>query len=178
MTPRSRDLFEILVREHARMLDVFLRASVRDPALADDIFQETLIVAWKRLGDFDRERPFGPWLRGIAMRLALKARARRRAEVVVAGEEVLTRIDARCEVLEGADDGELDERLELLDRCLDELIDRDRRAIELVYRDDVRGGALAEALGTTADTARKVLQRARDRVARCFEARMRAERAR
>ena len=40
-----KDLYEILVREHAEILSVYLRGAVRDPALADDLFQETLIVA-------------------------------------------------------------------------------------------------------------------------------------
>ena len=105
----------------------------------------------------------------------MKARSRPRGDVVVAAEDVIARIDARCEALEPASGAELDGRIALLDHCLDELAERDRRALELVYRDDVRGGALAEALGTTVDTARKVLQRARDRVARCFEARMTTE---
>ena len=30
-----------------------------------DLFQETMVVAWRRLDDFDHTRPFGPWLRGL-----------------------------------------------------------------------------------------------------------------
>ena len=35
----AKDVFEILMREHADMLLAFLRASVRDPHTVEDIFQ-------------------------------------------------------------------------------------------------------------------------------------------
>jgi len=47
------------------MLTVFLRSRVNDEAAVDDLFQETMLVAWKRLDDCDLSRPFGPWLRGL-----------------------------------------------------------------------------------------------------------------
>ena len=53
------------------MLTVFLRSRVNDEAAVDDLFQETMLVAWKRLDECDLSRPFGPWLRGIAHRLVM-----------------------------------------------------------------------------------------------------------
>ena len=69
----AHDVFEILIREHADLLMVFIRSVVRDQTVADDVFQETLLVAWRRLPDYDRSRPFGPWLRGIAGNVILSA---------------------------------------------------------------------------------------------------------
>jgi len=37
-----------------------------DQTAADDIWQETMLVAWRRFDDDDTTRPFGAWLRGIA----------------------------------------------------------------------------------------------------------------
>ena len=71
MSQREKRSFEILVRENTRMLTVFLRSRVKDEAAVDDLFQETMLVAWKRLDDCDLSRPFGPWLRGIAHRLVI-----------------------------------------------------------------------------------------------------------
>ena len=67
--PDARKLFETLVREHADMLTVYLRSALGDTSDVDDLFQETMVVAWRRLDDFDQTRPFGPWLRGIARNL-------------------------------------------------------------------------------------------------------------
>lgn len=38
---------------------------------AEDLTQETFMRAYQRLGLFDRERPFGPWIRRIAANLCL-----------------------------------------------------------------------------------------------------------
>jgi RNA polymerase sigma factor (sigma-70 family) len=73
----DRDIFTILVRENTDMLTAYLRSVVRDPATVDDLFQETMLTAWRKLDEFDRRRPFGAWLRGIAARLVLAERRKR-----------------------------------------------------------------------------------------------------
>jgi RNA polymerase sigma-70 factor (ECF subfamily) len=64
--PDAKTLFETLVREHADMLTVYLRSALGDVSDVYDLFQETMIVAWRRLDDFDHRRSFGAWLRGVA----------------------------------------------------------------------------------------------------------------
>ncbi len=49
---------------------------VRDPALAEVIAQEAFLRAYSRIGQFDVNRPFGPWLYRIVVNLALRADAR------------------------------------------------------------------------------------------------------
>lgn len=53
--PSARDLFEVLVREHGNALLASIHA-IAGPSHADDIFQDTVLVAWRRLGDYDRTR--------------------------------------------------------------------------------------------------------------------------
>src|SRR4051812_36414612 len=84
----AKQIFEILARDHADMLWGYLASVVRDRSAAEELFQETLITAWKSLDRYDTSRPFGPWLRGIAGRLFL---ARRRK---LAGD-LLQIIDAK-----------------------------------------------------------------------------------
>ena len=71
MNKKAKRAFEILVRENSRMLLVYLRSLVRDEAAIDDLFQETMMVAWRRLDQCDLGRPFGPWVRGITSRIVL-----------------------------------------------------------------------------------------------------------
>ena len=68
---KAKLAFEILARENARMLTVYLRSIVCDDSTVDDLFQEAMVVAWKRLDECDLSKPFGPWLRGIASRLVM-----------------------------------------------------------------------------------------------------------
>src|SRR5687768_10367216 len=80
---------------HAQMLTVYLRCAVRDPGTADDLFQETMLTAWKNLDKFDRSRPFGPWLRGIAGKLVLAQRRKSARGFVLCDAEVLEHLESR-----------------------------------------------------------------------------------
>src|SRR5581483_10806894 len=52
-----------------------------DPALAEDLLQETFLRVYEHLDRFDATRPFRPWLYQIARNTALNAlRARRKKE--------------------------------------------------------------------------------------------------
>jgi DNA-directed RNA polymerase specialized sigma24 family protein len=45
----------VLVREHGNALLASIHA-IAGPSHADDIFQDTVLVAWRRPGDYDRTR--------------------------------------------------------------------------------------------------------------------------
>jgi RNA polymerase sigma-70 factor len=167
--PDPLALFEILARENADALTAFLRASLHDPAAADDVFQETLIVAWRRIRDYDRARPFGAWLRGIARRLVL-ARARRSArEVPVSSERVLDYLDQRLAQIERQPGDTLDEKLAALRDCLGRLEPMYREPLDLHYDQCRTTEWIAEKLATTKDAVQKRLQRARLQLAECLE---------
>jgi RNA polymerase sigma-70 factor, ECF subfamily len=64
---------------------------VHDHAAAEDITQEAFLAAIRALGQFDRRRPFGPWLHRIVVNRAIdwtRARALRR-EVGVEVDDAL-----------------------------------------------------------------------------------------
>lgn len=169
---RSTDVFEILVREHAGSLSVFLRSAVADPGLADDLFQETVLAAWQGLERYDRTRPFGAWLRGIAARKVAESR-RRRGRAVLVDAATLEALEERCRALDAAPGDSLDERLELLRRCIASLSSDDRESLAARYEDELRGAPLAARLGASLESARKRVQRARARLGACLEGRLR-----
>lgn len=63
--------FETLVVKYQRPLYAALRRIVRRHEDADDLLQECFVRAFRHLRDFDRERPFYPWLHRIAVNLAI-----------------------------------------------------------------------------------------------------------
>lgn len=167
----AHDVFEILIREHADLLMVFIRSVVRDQTVADDVFQETLLVAWRRLPDYDRSRPFGPWLRGIAGNVILSALRQNRRILPLCDTELLEHLDARCELLARNGRGDtLPEKLEALRECVRLLPDPYRAAIEtrLNAADDT-SSSVAEQLGINLETLKKRLQRARVRLLECLQ---------
>ena len=66
----------------------------------------------------------------------------------------------------------LDEKLACLNRCLEELSERDRSAIDARYKGGLRGAELAERLQTSLDNARKIVQRARAKLQACMKTKL------
>ena len=115
------------------MLTTYLRAAGCDNALLDDVWQETMIVAWRRLAEFDRSKPFGPWLRGIAAR-TLMANRRAASRVVLTDDpEALQYLSERYERIHQLAGDTLDEKLDALRDCVSKLNVTDRECIELAF---------------------------------------------
>ncbi|MFO0947155.1 MAG: sigma-70 family RNA polymerase sigma factor [Planctomycetota bacterium] len=167
MTPK--DLFEILVREHAGTLTLYLRSVVRDPALVDDLFQETMLVAWRNLERFDRSRPFGPWLRGIAAKLVLAHRRKSPRAPLLCEHDVLERLDLQFEALGKQTGDTLEEKLEGLRQCLAALPEPYREAVRLRYQEGCKGEGLARRLEVSLENVKKRLQRGRGKLLECLE---------
>ena len=168
---QEKVLFEALVRQSAETLHLYLKACTRDAALAEEVFQDTLVVAWERLGDYDSRRPFGAWTRGIASRI-LRAKWRERASSPRTSSDLLEQLDLRFTALESEPGDTLDEKLANLRTCLSKLNDRDRHAIEGRYEHGLRGASLADQLETSLENARKLVQRARAKILSCMKARL------
>ena len=61
--PAQRALYETLAPATASLI----RRLVGQRALAEDIFQDTMMIFFERLPEFRREAPLGAWLRRIAV---------------------------------------------------------------------------------------------------------------
>ncbi len=44
---KAKLAFEIIARENSRMLTAYLRTLVDDESVVDDLFQESMLVAWR-----------------------------------------------------------------------------------------------------------------------------------
>ena len=164
------EVFEILARAHADMLIAYLRSTVRDPAAIDDLFQETMIVAWRRLADFDRTRPFGPWLRGIAGNLVMAAFRKGKARPTTLDPEILAAVGDRYGTLERSCGDSFREHLATLAECMSRLPAAMREAVELAYGRGMLLKHIAESRGEMEETIKKRVQRARQALATCLSA--------
>lgn len=74
----DRRAFEHLMRRHQGMVRAQLRRLVHgDDAKADDLAQETFLLAWRKLYQFRGEARFSTWLYRIAYSCFLQARRKR-----------------------------------------------------------------------------------------------------
>jgi RNA polymerase sigma-70 factor (ECF subfamily) len=81
----ERELFGSLVKRYERELFGYLRRYLGDQALAEDVFQNTFLKLFEKLHQYEKGRPFRPWLYTMATNLAIDAqrRAGRRPSVSI-----------------------------------------------------------------------------------------------
>ena len=165
--PDARKLFEALVREHADMLTVFLKSLLHNSSDVDDLFQETMIVAWRRLDDFDETRAFGPWLRGIAKKLVLSHHRKRIG--LACDPAVLERVDLRITQLCAQPGDTWEEKLQVLRACVESLPEHYRKVLELRYFHQQAVRQVCEVLQLSSAAVKKRSQRARSLVLDCIQ---------
>ena len=166
---KAESVFEILMRENSDMLTTYLRAVVWQPAVVDDLFQETMLVAWRKLDEYDRSRPFGAWLRGIAARLAMAHYRKARRDFMVCDEAVLEYLGEQVQHISGGRGDTWDEKIAALHDCIESLPDALRQAIDLRYLQNEPARNIADHLGISAEAIKKRLQRAREQLGACLK---------
>ncbi len=77
------EAFAVLVRRYERELYGYLRRYVKDPTLAEDVFQNTFFQLFQKLEQYQADRPVRPWLYTIATHQAIDAlRRNKRGQAV------------------------------------------------------------------------------------------------
>ena len=168
---RSIQDFDQLVHEHQAGLRAFIRALGAEEAWVDDLAQETFIVAYRRMEDFETGTDFGRWVRTIARNLAANERrknARRSRLLPLAVADVLLEQDLR----DGTDENDLHQLLPALQECVKQLPPRSRELLHRRYASSENASALARELRLTADSVRQNLLRIRVAVKACVEKKM------
>jgi len=168
----ATDVFEILMRENADMLLAFLRASVRDSYAVDDIFQETMIVAWRRLADFDRSRSFGKWIRGIAGKLILAHFRKVGRNPLSFDQSTLEWMETRFALLQDQPGDTLSEKLELLRECVAALSNENKATIEARYLHQNSLDEVVTHMGVALETVKKRLYRAKQQLEQCVSSKL------
>jgi RNA polymerase sigma-70 factor (ECF subfamily) len=69
----QREAFGVVVRRYERELSGYLRRYLGDGNLADDVFQNTFLQLYVKIGTYEPGRPVRPWLYTIATHQAIDA---------------------------------------------------------------------------------------------------------
>ena len=165
----SKSLFEILIRENTEMLIAFLRSGVRDEHAVDDLYQETVLVAWQRLDDYARDKPIGPWLRGIAGKIMLAHYRKSQRLAVPLDEQSLDWLNTRFEAIHALRGDTLHQKLATLRECVDALPDTYQRPIRLRFTEQIPLAEIEAMLSLSKETLKKRLTRAKQRLSDCLE---------
>src|SRR5262245_51296831 len=91
LSQRDEDAFAALVHRHGALVHGTCRRILGDRHEVDDAFQAVFFVLARRAGTLRRDRSIGPWLHGVALRVAKKQRGqlvrRRLREMAAAKSE-------------------------------------------------------------------------------------------
>ena len=154
-TPPPDDL-QLLVTEHSEAIYRVALSIVRDPALAEDVTQDTLIKAWQALPTFRGDSSLKSWVLRIAHNTAIST-LRRRRDVLSAPDELPEPV-SRDSVERKA---EQNVALEHFRAALDELDELSRSVVVLRELEHLSYDEIAETLDVPLPTVKTRLLRAR-----------------
>lgn len=153
------------MRRHQRHVWRYLRTVGADGVLAEELAQDTFLLAWKKQVVDRGEAEVAAWLLRTARFLWLRhARGSRRAAARMSAAllEVL-----RHELVDGSD-----RHLEALRACRAQLAPRAAQALELFYGDGLSREQVAQAMAMKPNGLKTLLQRTREALRTCIERRL------
>ncbi len=146
-----------LFLQHEADLRAMIGSLVRDRDAAEDVLQEVALTAWERFSDYDPQRSFGAWGRGIAVHKILRRREQAARFPVLFSPETITAILDAFDQMKPSSPPLINE----LEPCLDQLPEKSRQLLTLRYADALDIRQIAERVESTTDAVYKALLRAR-----------------
>lgn len=153
----STAALELLYRRHASWLSIRLSRRCADPAVVDEVLQDTFVAVWKGAGRYTGQGEAGAWLWGIAIRRLIDA-FRRRPPAAYAIDDWTANLtpmeSAEDRVLLGVEHGDL---AGALGRLSPEL----RAVVQATVLDGLTTREASRLLGVPAGTVKTRMMRAR-----------------
>jgi RNA polymerase sigma factor (sigma-70 family) len=170
--PDSLHIFEVLAKQHEKMLLAYILSLVSDHKLAEDIAQQSFLIAYRKIGTLKDPEAFPAWLRGIARLEAFSAMRRRDREFPVE-PMVLQQLDEAYRRFEEQRPTETwEERFHLVEECFERLPDALQTACRLHYFEGQKAWQIAENLTLNLTAVLKRLERARNALRDCVRSKL------
>ena len=169
------DALTAMISRYQHRLYRYLLRLVRQPAAAEDLFQQTWLRVMERIGRYDAGRGnFEAWLFSVAHNLAADAWRRQ------AGESLDTDADAGAPARQRLRAGDPDvlerlldfERGAILAACIHELPAIHREVLTLRFEEDMKLEEIAEVAGIPLSTVKSRLRRALEGLRAAMAARL------
>lgn len=177
---RDAEAFEVLAARYREALRRYLVGIARQPEVAEDLLQETLLRVWTRAEQWEGRGSVKAWLFRAASNLALNdlRNRKRRREQSLQSEEPEEGGDALPAPMWMLDTStSTPEQCALqsdnaarLHRLLNELPDQKRDVLRLVYEEDMELRDVAGLLDIPEGTVKSRLYHARKHLSRCWNA--------
>jgi RNA polymerase sigma-70 factor, ECF subfamily len=160
--------FVFLLTDWQNRLFGYLMTLLGNAHDARDVLQETNLVLWKKIGDFEAGTDFGAWARKCAYYQSLAFLRDRKRDRHLFDDEVLALL-ADEHSSSAWDDSE--RRLALRD-CLACLPDKHRQLIDRRYREEIPIRQLAVDHGKNESALKMAMMRIREVLRQCIESKL------
>ena len=154
-----------LYSEHYPRLQFFLMALLPTSTDAADVLQETSLVLWRKFDSFESGTNFFAWACKIARLQAMKHQNRNRRSAKVFDASTLEKLSDDAIPIADAQPVVL----EMLETCLENLPDSDRKLVRRRYEPGASVAKLAADIGVTANKLSKSLGRIRRLLLACVQ---------
>lgn len=155
----QRRAFALVVDRYERKLYRLCCALLRDPSLAQDVAQESLVRIWRTLARYDGRASLSTWIYVITRNRCRTALEQRRHQAAREQMDAPAEIDFHEERVYEARD-----RFALLRELVDALPDRYRLTLTLYYYEERSVSEVAAMLVMPENTVKTTLHRARARL--------------
>jgi RNA polymerase sigma-70 factor (ECF subfamily) len=166
----TTEAFGVLVKRYEKELYGYLFRYLGDRSLADDVFQNTFLQMYTKIGTYEAGKPVRPWLYTIATHQAIDAlrrNGRHQAVSLDQGKSSVAdgQISALIELLESRGPEPIErvqgeERRQLVRSSLDRLPDYLREVVILAYYQGLKYREIADMLGVPVGTVKSRLHTA------------------
>lgn len=143
----------------------YVHMLLQDVNDADDVFQQTTLILWRKFAEYDRTRSFFSWACGIARFEALNYIRKQQRRPFLLGEHADALIvDAFGKI----GHQEYDDRREALSTCIQKLRESDQLLLREHYAGSVSVRQIAERLKRTPQSIHNSLMRIRLSLLECI----------
>ncbi|HXE42217.1 MAG TPA: sigma-70 family RNA polymerase sigma factor [Candidatus Baltobacteraceae bacterium] len=172
---QSLHIFEVLAKQHEPMLLAYLFSIVSDRKLAEDIAQQTLLIAYRKINSLKDPAAFPAWLRGIARLEAFSAMRKQGREFAVEPDAIQQMDEVYRQFEEQFPTETWEERFHLVEECYKKLPETLQTVCRLHYFEDLKAREIASALTLNLNAVLKRLERARIAIRDCVRQQMTEE---
>lgn len=161
-----------LLQLHQQRILGYIYALLHNLADAEDVYQQTSLILWRKFDAFDPESDFYRWACKVAHFEVLNFLRAKKCSHVHFSESFLEELAA---IELPSDDTALRQRHEALTNCIERLPERDRRLIDLCYGGEQTFKQVAEQLGRSVQGVYNSLGRVRGILFDCIHRILAAE---
>ncbi|WP_085979977.1 sigma-70 family RNA polymerase sigma factor [Rhodopirellula sallentina] len=149
--------------EHQTRLYGYVYSLLGNHSRASDVVQETNLVLWRKIDEFDPGKPFTPWAFGIARYQVLSNIRDHGRERLLVDSELAEQLSGVLEIeMERLDDYRVPLRT-----CLGRLDEENRALIHRRYFREQSIADIAESVGRTNGAVKVALTRVRQKLFKC-----------